>query len=108
MTAWKTYLWLTFVGLCASAVNWPQVIYDGNGKLRWGVLAMQIPIAFSIGVMSHDLLMPLAKYAISLAMLAAVFLAGVGVGNVRATRHFVEDVQKRADAQFAAATYTAA
>ena len=62
MTAWKTYLWLTFIGLCASAVNWPQVIYDGNGKLRWGVLAMQIPIAFSIGVMSHDLLMPLAKH----------------------------------------------
>jgi Lon protease-like protein len=50
----------------------------------------------------------LAKYAVGLAVLAAVFLAGVGVGNVRATRHLVEDVQKRADAQFAAATYTAA
>ena len=50
----------------------------------------------------------LAKYALGLAVLAAVFLAGVGVGNVRATRHFVEEVQKRADAQFADATYTAA
>lgn len=62
MTAWKTYLWLTFIGLMASAVNWPSIIYDANGKLRWGALAIQLPIAFSIGVMSHDLLLPIAKH----------------------------------------------
>lgn len=64
MTAWKTYLWLTFIGLCASAVNWSVVLKDPSGKIRWGALALQLPVAFSIGVMSHDLLMPLAKHVI--------------------------------------------
>lgn len=63
--AWKTYLWLTFIGLMASAVNWAQVVKDPNsGKIRWGALALQLPVAFSIGVMSHDLLLPLAKHVI--------------------------------------------
>ena len=60
MNAWKTYLWLTFIGLMASAVNWSTIVRDENGRLRWGTIAFQIPLAFSIGVMSHDLLMPLA------------------------------------------------
>lgn len=64
MTAWKTYLWLTFIGLAASAVNWGAVMHDANGKIRWGALLLQLPVAFSIGVMSHDLLMPLAKHVL--------------------------------------------
>jgi hypothetical protein len=64
MSAWKTYLWLTFIGLCASTVNWASVVKDDKGKLRWGAIALQLPIAFSIGVMSHDLLLPLAKHVI--------------------------------------------
>lgn len=64
MTAWKTYLWLTFIGLCASTVNWGSVMRDPNGKIRWGAIALQVPVAFSIGIMSHDFLMPLAKHVI--------------------------------------------
>lgn len=64
MTSWKTYAWLTFIGLMASTVNWAAVMRDANGKIRWGALALQLPVAFSIGVMSHDLLMPLAKHVI--------------------------------------------
>lgn len=64
MTAWKTYLWLTFIGLMASAVNWPSVMKDTNGNIRWIAIALQVPVAFSIGVMSHDLLMPLAKHVL--------------------------------------------
>ena len=64
MSAWKTYLWLTFIGLMASAVNWSKIVHDENGRLRWGTIAFQIPLAFSIGVMSHDLLMPLAQHVL--------------------------------------------
>ena len=39
MSAWKTYLWLTFIGLMASAVNWSKIVHDENGGLRWGTIA---------------------------------------------------------------------
>lgn len=64
MTAWKTYLWLTFIALMASAVNWGSVMRDSAGNIRWGALILQLPVAFSIGVMSHDLLLPLAKHVL--------------------------------------------
>ena len=44
MSAWKTYLWLTFIGLMASAVNWSKIVHDENGRLRWGAIAFQIPL----------------------------------------------------------------
>lgn len=46
----------------------------------------------------------LTRYAIIAAIGAALFLGGVGVGNVRATRSFVAQVQKRDDEAFARAT----
>ena len=46
----------------------------------------------------------IAKFAEIAGVLAIVFLAGMGFGNVRATRHALEAAQARADSEFARVT----
>lgn len=52
MQDWKTYLWLTFVALCAGMIRLPDVLKDANGKTRWGMLVLQFPTALVMVVLA--------------------------------------------------------
>ena len=52
---WKSYAWLMLIALCASAIRWPDIVRDKDGKFRWGMLLLQLPVAFATGVVAHAL-----------------------------------------------------
>lgn len=49
----REYGWLTLVALCAASWQFAETARGPDGRLRWGVIAVQIPMAFAIAVISH-------------------------------------------------------
>lgn len=74
---WRSYLWLPFLALCASAFRWHDIAYDSKGSFRWGVIVFQVPTAFAIGTVAHAATPTVLHFAPYAGPFVAEGLAGV-------------------------------